>query len=91
MSAVTFHVTSRRNIHSLPVLPILKLVNLAVADIVVLVGKRALARTHLGDVAPAALVVFGAVVVEGGGDEHVQLVAFLTGEELVVDVEGDLD
>jgi hypothetical protein len=64
---------------------ILKPVVLAVAHVVVHVGERGGAA--LADAAPTCLLLC-AVEAQGGGQDHLDLLAGVAGKQLVVDVEG---
>lgn len=79
-----------KNSHLLSVKGLLELVDLAVAHVVVGVGDGGGGVGQLAGVAPALVVVLGAVVVEGGGHDNEQGVADGAGEQLDVDVEGHL-
>lgn len=76
--------------HALSISTVLELVNLAVADVIVIVGQAGRLGAGL-DVAPAALLLAGlAVEAQGGGEHDAQGVAHAAGEELNVDVERHL-
>lgn len=74
--------------HGVSVVCLLKLVDLAMADIVVKVGNRRRRITSLAHVPPALLLLLASIQGQRRRQDHVQSIRDGAGEELNVDVEG---
>ena len=84
------HVTGR-NSHGQSILSVLKLVDLAMAHIVVPIRESGLGVASLGHVSPALFIVLAAVEGQGGGEDDLERLAHAAGVELCVDVQAHVD